>query len=51
MTWPRLAEGLVAAHGTNEVWRVGLDVLGYPPTWITHTFEVNKIWDACQTRN
>lgn len=48
MTWPRLAEGLVAAHGVHEVWRVGLAVLGYPPTWITHTFECNTIWDAFQ---
>lgn len=31
---------LVAKHGWRRVWRVGLDMLGYPPTWEPSLLEV-----------
>jgi hypothetical protein len=30
---PQLA-GLVEKHGSNAVWHAGLDLFGYPPTWM-----------------
>jgi hypothetical protein len=31
---------LVAKYGWRRVWRVGIDVLGYPPTWEPSLIEV-----------
>jgi hypothetical protein len=34
-----MAADLLAEYGAETVWRVGLDALGFPPTWMTHSNE------------
>jgi hypothetical protein len=34
---------LLRKHGEEKVRRVGLEVLGYPPTWITDFTEIQKL--------
>lgn len=39
---------LVERFGQGKVWSVGLDALGYPPTWITHGSEVAQLRSALE---
>lgn len=37
---------LVTAHGVDAMWNLGLDVLGYPPTWASTAQENKLVMDA-----
>jgi hypothetical protein len=41
---------LVAKYGAAFVWNVGLEDLGYPPTWCYDGKEVVKLKDAIAKR-
>ena len=37
---------LVTRYGWEQVWRTGLDVLGYPPTWAQESATAAKLAEA-----
>jgi len=46
--WPAVIRSLVQQYGAEQVWRAGLAVFGYPPTW-THRFnEVSRLQAALE---
>lgn len=46
--WPRGLDDLVAKHGGRAVYAVGLQALGYPPTWSTSGAEFVTVKRALQ---
>ncbi len=44
--WPGCIGHLVAKFGRPAVWNVGLDRLGFPPTWVTNGYEVSILNNA-----
>lgn len=42
---------LVARHGAGEVWRKGLEALGFPPTWTTNGRELVAVRKALEVRD
>lgn len=48
MTWPRVMEPALAAHGEAVLWRAGIEALGYPPTWAHTAKEVIQVVQSVQ---
>ncbi len=40
---------LAEQHGAERVWRVGIETLGYPPTWQDMLSEVMELQQALET--
>lgn len=43
MTWPADLLPLVEQHGERRLWSVGIEALGYPPTWADYRGEQLKV--------
>ena len=46
--WPAQLRHLVGSFGAARVWRTGLRVLGFPPTWIHATNEATAVLIALE---
>ena len=46
--WPTPLQRFVQPRGADVVWKVGLAVLGYPPTWCDSVKEANKVVEALE---
>lgn len=42
--------GLVEQYGADVVWNVGIEALGYPPSWQVGPDDALKIQDAIEER-
>jgi len=41
--WPPQLQYLVQQNSPERVWRIGLEELGYPPTWIHQASEAARV--------
>lgn len=41
--WPALLRDSVRSYGVDAVWRKGLEVLEFPPTWGVNIKELRRI--------
>jgi hypothetical protein len=46
--WSAPLRPYVEAHGADAVYRIGLDVLGYPPAWSASTKENAAVINAME---
>lgn len=48
--WPAPLLPLVEACGADAVWNTGIDILGFPPTWILDSNELRQVEEALGLR-
>ncbi|MGC1275908.1 MAG: hypothetical protein WBC44_19555 [Planctomycetaceae bacterium] len=46
--WPQQFYGLLDQYGAELVWRVGLETLGFPPTWSQAASEIDRVSAALE---